>query len=143
MIFRKIYLSTAPHAPTADQLLSLMEVARRNNSRDGITGLTAYHDYTFIQVLEGPFDKVEACFHRILQNPMHDNILVAHEEYAKDRIFDDYAMAFVPLKGADAASAQAFEDLRKVFHGPRAAQIQRDATTAGFLEAFRQSLPGL
>lgn len=143
MYYRIIYLSTANGVPEQDELEALMQLARKNNEKDGITGLVAYHDYTFIQVLEGPEDKVKACFERICQNDLHRNFIVAHEAHAETRLFDRYAMAFVPSAEQDEPRNTAFTNLSSIFLGDMGARLETDAAVNGFLRAFHESLRGV
>ncbi len=143
MIYRIIYLSTANGAPEQQELEALMQKARSNNNRDGITGLVAYHDFTFIQVLEGPEDKVRECFDRIRQSELHRNIVVAQEAYSETRLFDRYAMAFVPSADQDKPLNTAFTDLAGIFAGDMGKRLKDDAAAHGFLHAFHDSLRGL
>lgn len=143
MFYRIIYLSTANGAPEQEELEALMQKARTNNNRDGITGLVAYHDYTFIQVLEGPKEQVKACFDRIRQSDLHRNIVVAHEAESETRLFDRYAMAFVPSAKQDKPRNTAFENLSNIFKGEMGKRLETDAAANGFLHAFHDSLRGL
>lgn len=42
----------------------MLAKSRSNNVRDGISGMLLYRDGDFLQVLEGPEDKVRAAFDR-------------------------------------------------------------------------------
>ena len=143
MFYRIIYLSTANGAPEQEELEALMQRARTNNSRDGITGLVAYHDFTFIQVLEGPEDKVKACFDRIRKCDLHRNIIVAHKTYSQTRLFDRYAMAFVPSTDQNKPLNSAFTNLSSLFQGEMGKRLETDVAANGFLHAFHDSLRGL
>jgi hypothetical protein len=142
-LHRMIYLSTAERDPGHDELRNLYDLARRNNERDGITGLTAYHDYSYIQVLEGPRYKVEACFERIKDNAMHHNFFVVSAEDVEERIFDSYSMAFVPLAEDMPEAQQNFLDLRELKESPKMQQAEADSVVANFIEAFIDSIRGL
>ena len=48
-----VYVSAATHAFTKSELLELLNKARANNQRLGITGLLLFKDGDFIQLLEG------------------------------------------------------------------------------------------
>jgi hypothetical protein len=61
-----IYISTARNAfPDAAMIRSVLEVSRRNNARDGLTGLLLVGGRRFLQVLEGPEAALEIAFARI------------------------------------------------------------------------------
>lgn len=143
MLYRMIYLSTANGAPEQEELEELMLRARANNNRDGITGLVAYHDYTFIQVLEGPEEKVKECFERIRTSDLHRNVFVAHQAHVEERLFDRYAMAFVPDSQQDKPSNTAFTHLSGILKGEMGERIETDAAAKGFLHAFHDTLRGL
>lgn len=140
MVFRIIYMSTTARAPAAEELEALMRVARANNERDGITGLVAYHDFTFIQVLEGPREKVEACFERIRQNPLHHNVILVWTDDAAERCFQDYSMAFVPVDRDAHPQSETFKDLRALYRDGRSEEVIPDQIVAGFFDAFREVL---
>ncbi len=117
-----------------------MATARKNNARENITGVAAYHDHTFIQVLEGERDRVEACFERICQNPMHRNVILVLSEDVESAIFDQYSMAFVPAHADNKPTHAAFIDLRELFTGRSGHQLSKDAVTAGFLSTFKKAV---
>jgi hypothetical protein len=142
-LHRMVYLSTAERDPGHEELKNLYELARRNNERDGITGLTAYHDYSYIQVLEGPRSKVEACFERIRDNALHHNFFVVSAEDVDERIFDSYSMAFVPVADDMPEAKQNFLDLRELKDSPKMQQAAADSVVANFIEAFIYSIRGL
>lgn len=142
-LYRMIYLSTAERDPGNEELRNLYDLARRNNERDGITGLTAYHDYSYIQVLEGPRVKVQACFDRIKDNAMHHNFFVVSAEDVESRIFDSYSMAFVPVSEDMPEAQQNFLDLRQLKDSPKMQQAEADTVVANFIEAFIDSIRGL
>jgi hypothetical protein len=133
-------MSTAQGAPEQHELEALMLRARANNERDGITGLVAYHDSAFIQVLEGPEDEIVACFERIKRNDLHHNIMKVLQGAAEERIFDRYNMAFMPTKDQVKPANSAFIELSSVFEGDMGARLKRDPTSDGFLRTFYDSV---
>ncbi|MDO6726377.1 BLUF domain-containing protein [Cognatishimia sp. 1_MG-2023] len=139
MIYRIIYFSTAAHAMASEDLEALMQLARANNQRVGITGLVAYHDFTFIQVLEGPRSAVQACFDRISGNTLHRNVTLAWRGEALERCFEKYSMAFVPAADQTPPQNQAFKDLRAVFDPENPTSVASDKIVTGFFEAFRDT----
>lgn len=72
--------------------------ARRCNLRDGITGaLVCRHD-VYLQLLEGPADKVDAAYARILRDDRHAGIKDLVNRSVTERIFPDWAMLHDPAK---------------------------------------------
>lgn len=93
-MYRTIYLSAATRLLTEPDIEALLAVSRRNNARDGITGLLMYHDGSFLQVLEGEKSKVEACFSRISADRSHRNVLRLFQGEVAERLFSEWSMGF-------------------------------------------------
>ena len=56
-----IYVSVADPLITPEDIADILGTARRNNARDALTGALIFNGHNFMQLLEGPGDKVEAC----------------------------------------------------------------------------------
>ena len=65
------YISTAIPVMTTAMVDETLRTSRRNNARDGITGLLIYDGKCFLQALEGDRSLVEATFERIRADPRH------------------------------------------------------------------------
>jgi len=85
-----VYISSAKGAP---DLGTILAKSRRNNGRDSITGLLYSDDVRFMQVLEGPEDKVEAAFARIQQDSRHRGLVVLSPRLVDAREFGSWEMA--------------------------------------------------
>jgi hypothetical protein len=72
------------------QLQDILETARRNNDRDGVTGATLYTAEAFTQVLEGPTPMVEATFERICCDLRHRRVQILEMTKANERIFTSW-----------------------------------------------------
>lgn len=86
------------------EILSILEHARANNARHGLTGALLYFEGRFIQILEGPDDEVRERFDAICADPRHRNIQVSEDVIAR-RQFPDWTMGFRP------SSLQAVRDV--------------------------------
>lgn len=87
-----------PFGYDAPTLNGILVDARRCNTRDGITGaLVCRHD-VYLQLLEGPADKVNAAYARIIRDDRHANAVALVNRPIKDRIFGDWAMLHDPAK---------------------------------------------
>ena len=103
----------------------ILTASRRNNQRDGITGLLYSDDARFLQVLEGPEDKVEQTFARIQTDPRHRALVILSRRTIDAREFGDWEMAhYAPGSDADAfieriarLAANASSDVRATFEG--------------------------
>ncbi|MGY6704671.1 BLUF domain-containing protein [Roseinatronobacter sp.] len=92
---RIVYLSSARTALDKEQVEDILRVSRRNNEDAGITGLLAYHDKCFFQVLEGPDAAVDRVLIRIQGDSRHSGLLVLSDTDAEQRAFPNWQMAFV------------------------------------------------
>ncbi|RYD58127.1 MAG: BLUF domain-containing protein [Sphingomonadales bacterium] len=119
-----VYVSSAnPRAP-ADPV-RILAASRRNNHRDSITGLLYSDKSRFLQVLEGPEDKVEEAFARIQADPRHRAIVQLSRRTTDAREFGDWEMAhYTPGSDAEAfierismLAANAAPDVRGTFEG--------------------------
>lgn len=92
-----IYMSQ-PFGYDESMLAGILLDARRCNNRDGITGaLVCRHD-VFLQLLEGPADKVEAAYARIGHDDRHTNVQQLVHGEIDARIFGDWDMLHDPAK---------------------------------------------
>lgn len=95
MLAQIIYVSSAVQLLRPDDLSLLLQQARRNNRRDGITGMLLYHGGTFMQVFEGEAETVSALHDRILGDPRHRGVIELYNGPVPERQFPDWAMGSV------------------------------------------------
>lgn len=92
MLVRCLYASRAV-APLREPLIeAILEEARRNNPRHGVTGLLCYSGDVFIQVLEGGRDGVCELFNAIVRDERHTNVRILLFEEIAARRFADWTM---------------------------------------------------
>lgn len=111
MLYEKIYISSATRLFGQDELVELMRACRRNNHANGVTGLLLYHEGSFIQVLEGPQNAVEATFHRIEQDPRHQGVIELLHGEIPARRFPQWSMGFKTSLDLTDEDRAAFADL--------------------------------
>ncbi|WP_419810221.1 BLUF domain-containing protein [Bacterioplanoides sp.] len=97
MFHHIIYLSTATELFKREQLTAMLEQARRNNAKDGITGLLLYKDKSFIQLIEGPEAAVDARFNKIQADRRHYNIRLLDKTEKPHRTFKEWHMGFFDI----------------------------------------------
>lgn len=90
MMFQLVYISTAAGSPPTHDVL---EVSRRNNARDGVTGLLYYDGKRFLQALEGERAVVERTYARIVADPRHRAAVVLSSGEVAEREFGAWTMA--------------------------------------------------
>ena len=98
------------------EVLRILDVSRRNNLRDKVTGALLFSAGSFAQVLEGPLAAVENAFERIQRDPRHGNVVVLRLHRAGRRDFADWSMAYA---GRLAPSSEAERALSQVCRQPR------------------------
>jgi len=102
-----IYISTATPAMREPELTRILSASRRNNAREGISGLLFFNGRRFLQALEGPAAVVETAIARIKADPRHAAIVTLSRREVDTREFGDWAMASL---GAGEAAGQAAID---------------------------------
>lgn len=136
MLHRIVYLSSAVGLIEPAVLADILDVSRRNNNADGITGALFFHDGNFIQVLEGPAEKVTACFDRIERDPRHTGCLLMQSEPVQFRIFASWDMGFVSVSDLPDDQRADFIDLSELSHSDKMTEIERDEMVAIFMKSF-------
>jgi hypothetical protein len=91
---RLIYLSYASGPMDEDELSAILAASRRNNERDGLTGLLLYHEGRFLQCLEGPKEVLMRTLIRIRLDSRHRGVHVLLDEEKEGRLFAGWQMGF-------------------------------------------------
>jgi hypothetical protein len=134
-----VYFSSARHRFNEIALVDLLRVARRNNERDGITGMLLYHDGNFIQAIEGPPDAVVQTFARIRTNPAHDGVISIGPLPLEERQFPTWTMGFL---ASTQLPADAQRSINKFLNGRwQSDERIRESVAWSLLKTFRQGLP--
>jgi Sensors of blue-light using FAD len=79
-------------------LTGILESARRHNVRDAITGSLICREDIFLQILEGPEDKVRETFARISRDDRHTDIGNVWTAPIDKRLFPEWAMRHDPAQ---------------------------------------------
>jgi hypothetical protein len=70
-----VYMSTSVTLLDDDQLIDILNSARKNNLKHNVTGVLLYSEGVFIQVLEGNEADVDVIFSKIQADARHKNII--------------------------------------------------------------------
>lgn len=89
-----IYVSVADPLIGEDDIVALVEQARRNNARDGLTGALVYNGHNFMQLLEGPAAEVNACLAVIGSDPRHSGMVEIRRKQVERRSFAEWSMLY-------------------------------------------------
>ncbi len=90
-----VYASAAAVSFAQTDLVNLLKVARERNAAAGISGMLLYHNKSFLQVLEGPQEQVDALFTKIEKDPRHKNCLVLLRGEIQEKESENWSMGFV------------------------------------------------
>ena len=102
-----IYISVADPLIGEQDIAALLVQARRNNQRDALTGALIFNGHNFLQLLEGPADKVEACLAVIRRDPRHHGMLEIRRRDIDERSFAEWSMLYdAQFRGHDANLAR-------------------------------------
>jgi acylphosphatase len=108
--FHIVYASSATQAFSKPDLQALLEQARKNNTKLGLTGMLLYKDGNFMQVLEGEKEAVSKLVDTIERDPRHKGVLVLLRGTSEERLFPDWTMGFRDLTGQAAATTPGYTD---------------------------------
>lgn len=95
-LVRLVYVSSLSQGFEPDDVMAILESARKHNKRNNVTGLLCFNRKLFLQCLEGSRTKVNETYHRILNDPRHERIIMLDYQEIIEREFDNWSMGFVP-----------------------------------------------
>lgn len=105
MEVRLIYASQSTRAMTESDLTDVLKTARKNNERNGISGLLLYCSQSFLQVLEGDPAEVDATYQHIQADPRHKNLRLLSRSPIDNRKYDEWSMGFDHVNESDIVAA--------------------------------------
>lgn len=90
-----VYISTSRTAvPASTQVEAILATSRRNNQRDGLSGLLIVGGRRFLQVLEGPRQMLETTYARIKRDPRHFALVELSRRDIAERAFPRWSMGY-------------------------------------------------
>ncbi|MBA4752717.1 MAG: BLUF domain-containing protein [Sphingopyxis sp.] len=90
------YVSVADPLIGDQDIAAILVTARRNNARDELTGALVYNGHNFLQLLEGPDEKVDACLAAIRADARHSGMTEVRRRSVERRDFGEWAMLYDP-----------------------------------------------
>ena len=91
-MIRLLYFSQASQKISDEQVQEILKSSWRHNPGLGITGVLVHGGDIFMQVLEGPEQKVLEQYVKILGDRRHNNCRIIHISPANERIFNNWSM---------------------------------------------------
>ena len=101
LVYRSVFRAARVVSPL-QALRDIVAVSIRNNARDDITGYLIFDGETFLQILEGGSEAVEATFARISRDARHRDPQLLLAGAAAERAFSKWAMNGYLRREADA-----------------------------------------
>ena len=96
-LLQLVYCSQ-PFGYSLEILSAILVASRANNRKNDITGALICRSDIFLQLLEGPEDKILLTYDRILNDDRHLNIELLVQEPCDDRLFPTWSMKDDPAK---------------------------------------------
>ena len=131
---RLVYLSAAKPSLNQQDLDQILSTSRDNNKIAGLTGLLLFGRGSFIQVLEGEPEDIDACYERISRDTRHSALLPVLREPIKARSFGEWSMGYKALKGDE----RGLDGLINLREASALGRVRANASqvVTGFLTSF-------
>lgn len=84
-----------------NDITELLEVARTNNAKLGVTGMLLYDKGAFFQLLEGPSSVVNPLLEKIKKDARHKQFIKIIQEDIGQRDFSEWTMGYSGIKSDD------------------------------------------
>ena len=139
-MIRLVYISNAPDTLSKEELLATLRTHSEKRRREEITGLLIYESGDFMQVLEGPAERIDQLMGRIQKDSQHGRINVLLREEAEERYFPDWSMAFAASDDLDPEDRKHLSDFLERGDLPELGESGAEAARQ-MLMAFRSTRP--
>ncbi|XGC81488.1 BLUF domain-containing protein [Bdellovibrio bacteriovorus] len=93
-VFHLVYISEAVEDISYSDIHDILNVSRKNNAMENITGILIFREGYFFQVLEGPEAAVRKVLGKIIIDDRNYNLRVLLETSDHSRLFENWSMAF-------------------------------------------------
>jgi hypothetical protein len=98
---RLIYVSEVTEGCGLQDVNDILQISRKNNEANGITGILCYDGTHFVQWIEGARDKINALYGSILKDKRHGNVTILEYSEIAEREFEGWSMAYLSTENAD------------------------------------------
>ncbi len=96
LLYNLVYCSRAAAGVDDAAVARIVASSRRNNPRQGITGLLVFGSGVFFQWLEGPRDNVRQLMDALIRDSRHDTVVrLSETEEVRERLFPEWDMELV------------------------------------------------
>jgi hypothetical protein len=106
------YSSVATREVSDAEIVNILNVSRKKNSQNNITGILVYQKKTreFMQILEGEKEAVFNLLDTIENDQRHTSIHLVFDEEINERYFDNWSMAFADLETVEKSKLEGISD---------------------------------
>lgn len=94
-IVRLVYASRATDDMQTNDIVNILETAKRNNSKLGVTGMLVFNSTYFLQCLEGPRIAVNHIYQKIASDNRHAQPVLLDYREISERHFFHWSMGYV------------------------------------------------
>ncbi len=137
MVRQIVYISSSPSRDEPKEIAAILAAARRNNAAEGITGLLAFVDGSFLQVLEGEAGAVSRRFEIIRRDARHSFVIKLLDRDVPERMFPDWSMAWRACPPDHPAAAE----VRAIARRGEIAPATGDAALEALIASVFRSVP--
>jgi hypothetical protein len=128
-----VYLSSSTDLLSQEELLTILQKSRVNNSSYDITGVLLYFNGSIIQVLEGEEEKVKSLYHLISRDRRHTQIIPLYMQHIPKRSFESWSMGYSTLTSREFNHIKEIEPIVK---NPYAKDLDNSNTVIDLLKTF-------
>jgi hypothetical protein len=93
-MFELVYHSSSNSDISEKDIKDILDVSRRFNEDNEITGCLLFHNNSFVQILEGEENVVRQLYSRIEKDKRHFEVELLSSGIKGERFFDDWTMAY-------------------------------------------------
>ena len=108
-----VYMSTSVRLFNDLDLKQILRKSQANNTVNDLTGMLLYSEGSFVQVLEGHADDLEATYLKIMKDSRHKNIIKLAEGNLSERLFPTWSMGFKTVPQLELSKFDAYVDPKK------------------------------
>lgn len=97
-----VYRSRSTNKLKKDKVVAMSKHFAERNRHQEITGMLVFDGEFFLQVLEGPKQKVSALYELIQTDPRHEDVVTVLNEPIHRRTIDDWGLGFIVINNEGA-----------------------------------------
>ncbi|AEI95012.1 MULTISPECIES: BLUF domain-containing protein [Roseobacter] len=96
MAMQQLIYASRPFGYDSSVLAGILSQARVKNKQNDITGALICRADIYLQLIEGPAEKIETVFDKISRDDRHLEVVVLVREQVEDRLFPEWEMKHDP-----------------------------------------------